>query len=39
MRPQTSKYVTDAVVQGLYCASTKNLIQKALQEMTVKSQS
>jgi len=38
MRPQTSKYVTDAVVQGLYCPSTKNLIQKA-HDSAVKSQS
>jgi len=30
---------TDPVVRGLYCPSTHNLIQKALHEITVNSQS
>jgi len=31
--------VNDPVVRGLYCPSTQNLIQKALHEITVNSQS
>jgi len=31
--------VTDPVVRGSYCPSTQNLIQKALHEITVNSQS
>jgi len=31
--------VTDLAVRGLYCPSTQNLIQKALHEITVNSQS
>jgi len=31
--------VADRVVRGLYCSSTQNLIQKALHEITVNSQS
>jgi len=31
--------VTDPVVRGLYCPSTQNLIQKAMHEITVHSQS
>jgi len=31
--------ITDPVVRGLHCPSTQNLIQKALHEITVNSQS
>jgi len=31
--------VTDPIVRGLYCPSTQNLIQKALHEIMVNSQS
>jgi len=31
--------VTDPIVRGLYCPTTQNLIQNALHEITVNSQS